>query len=174
MKIDISKGYRAGCIGRITQLHSSYYHRNNGFGLYFEAKVASEIADFMQRYNDESDGIWLAIVDGEVEGAIAIDGAHANEEGAHLRWFIVSDRMRGNGCGNLLLQTAVNYCKSKSFRKIFLWTFEGLTSARHLYEKHGFRLVHERNGVQWGSEVNEQRFELCGSPSSNWLFNTDA
>jgi hypothetical protein len=41
-----------------------------------------------------------------------------------------------------------------------LWTFEGLNAARHLYEKHGFRVTRQQLGNQWGSEVNEQRFEL--------------
>ena len=42
-----------------------------------------------------------------------------------------------------------------------MWTFEGLGAARHLYEKAGFRLVEEHKGTQWGSEVNEQRFECA-------------
>jgi hypothetical protein len=39
-------------------------------------------------------------------------------------------------------------------------SFEGLGAARHLYEKRGFRLVEQRRGKQWGTEVNEQRFLL--------------
>lgn len=99
MKSEILKGYQPGCIGRITQLHSAYHHRHVGFGLYFEAKVASELAEFLQRYDERRDGIWLATIDGSIEGAIVIDGKGAAEEGAHLRWFIVSDRLRGSGCG---------------------------------------------------------------------------
>jgi hypothetical protein len=37
-------------------------------------------------------------------------------------------------------------------------TFKGLDAARHLYEKHGFSLVHEVPGTQWGTEVIEQEF----------------
>ena len=33
-------------------------------------------------------------------------------------------------------------------------------AARHLYEKHGFKLVRTQRGSQWGKEVNEQRFVL--------------
>ena len=39
-------------------------------------------------------------------------------------------------------------------------TFEGLDATRHLYEKAGFRLVEQQKGAQWGTEVNEQRFEM--------------
>ena len=47
----------------------------------------------------------------------------------------------------------------KLSNKVYLWTFEGLDTARHLYEKVGFKLVEEHKGTQWGTEVNEQRFE---------------
>jgi hypothetical protein len=46
------------------------------------------------------------------------------------------------------------------YGQIYLWTFAGLDPARHLYEKAGFTLVKERTGRQWGTEVEEQRFEL--------------
>jgi hypothetical protein len=36
----------------------------------------------------------------------------------------------------------------------------GLNAARHLYEKAGFSLVEQQAGTQWGTQVNEQRFEL--------------
>jgi hypothetical protein len=42
--------------------------------------------------------------------------------------------------------------------KTYLWTFEDLAAARHLYSKFGFRLVHEARGAQWGKEVNEQMY----------------
>lgn len=174
MKIEILKGYQPGCIGRITELHSAYYHRHTGFGLYFEAKVAAELAAFLQRYNEHHDGIWIATIDGVIEGSIVIDGAQATEEGAHLRWFIVSDRLRGTGCGNALLKAAVNHCQNQGFPKTYLWTFEGLVVARHLYEKQGFHLVSEQRSVRWGSEVNEQRFELHGSLTSNSSLHADA
>jgi hypothetical protein len=59
-----------------------------------------------------------------------------------------------------LLSTAIEFCRSCGYRKIYLDTFEGLQTARHLYEKHGCHLVHQQPGMQWGAQVNEQRFEL--------------
>ncbi len=43
----ITEGYATGCVGRIAQLHAHYYAKSNGFGVAFEAKVASELADFV-------------------------------------------------------------------------------------------------------------------------------
>ena len=159
MSVEIVSGHVPGAIGRIVELHGAYYWRHAGFGLYFESKVACELSEFLRRLDRVRDGIWLALCDGRVEGAIVIDGAKAESEGAHLRWFIVSDAMRGQGLGGKLITAALDHCHQQNFPKAYLWTFEGLHAARHLYEKHGFRLTEQRQGKQWGAEVNEQRFE---------------
>ncbi len=158
-QIEISRGYVPGVIGRVAQLHGAYYSRHN-FGLYFEAKVASELSEFLARYDEARDGFWLASLDESVEGSITIDGIHAAEEGAHLRWFITSDALRGKGAGNRLLAAALDFSRDKGYRRVYLWTFAGLNPARHLYEKFGFHMVEQRVGTQWGMEVTEQRFEL--------------
>jgi hypothetical protein len=103
MTVAVSKGYRPGAIGRIAELHAAYYHREAALGLYFESRVARELAEFCERYDDSRDGLWLAMNGSDVEGSIAIDGLGAHERGAHLRWFISSDRVRGSGAGTALL-----------------------------------------------------------------------
>lgn len=90
MTYSIEKGYIPGAIGRIAELHGTYYHRHAGFGVYFESKVARGLAEFCERYDKDRDGLWLAIVNERIEGSIAIDGSHAETDGAHLRWFIAS------------------------------------------------------------------------------------
>ena len=159
MALSIHSGYAPGCIGRIAELHARYYHPLVGFGLPFEAKVARELAAFCERMDSQRDGLWLALQHGEVHGSIAIDGAHAAQDGAHLRWFITSDALRGSGIGKQLLSTAMDFCDAQGYGHSYLWTFDGLGAARHLYEKHGFQLVHQQAGTQWGAEVHEQRFE---------------
>ena len=161
----IESGYIPGSIGRIAELHGLYYHAHWGFGLYFEAKVATELSEFLQRFNKDSDGLWIATVNGRIEGAVAIDGINAENEGAHLRWFIISDVIRGKGIGRELMRLVVDFCKRKGFKKTYLWIFEGLSAARHLYEKSGFHLIKQQSGVQWGQTVNEQYFELINECS---------
>jgi GNAT superfamily N-acetyltransferase len=163
-EIQIAKGYVPGALGRVAELHGLYYHDHWRFGLFFEAKVAVELSEFLKRYDERRDGFWTASLGGRTEGSITIDGIHAENKGAHLRWFIISDALRGKKIGGQLLNTAVGFCRREGYRKIYLWTFEGLGAARHLYEKAGFRLVEERRGTQWGREVNEQRFE-CSLPA---------
>ena len=156
----IESGYIPGSIGRIAELHGTYYHDHWRFGLYFEAKVAIELSEFLQRYDKNCDGIWIATVNGRVEGSVVIDGIHAENEGAHLRWFIISEALKGKGVGRKLINKAIDLCKNKAYKRTYLWTFEGLNAARHLYENAGFKLIKQQSGVQWGSTVNEQYFEL--------------
>lgn len=99
------------------------------------------------------------LVNGRIEGTITIDGINAESKGAHLRWFIMSDALRGKGVGNQLMNTAISFCRGAGYKSIYLWTFKGLESARHLYDKSGFQLVDEHKGTQWGTEVIEQQFE---------------
>lgn len=159
--MNLKPGYQAGCIGRVVEMHATYYARTAGFGAPFEAKVAAELAEFCVRYKPERDGLWLAHDDENlIHGSIVIDGSHYLESGAHLRWFITSDESRGKGVGALLLQAALNFCKAQAYDRVHLWTFEGLSAARHLYEKNGFRLASTQRGSQWGKEVSEQLFTL--------------
>ena len=160
MSVSIDKGYVPSCIGRVSELHALYYSKLVGFGVHFEAKVARELAEFCSRYNEQRDGLWLAKLDGRIHGSIAIDGLHAKDEGAHLRWFITSDEIRGKGVGTEMLSCAMGFCREKGYGHIHLWTFSGLDMARHLYEKFGFELASQQRGSQWGVEVDEQRFEF--------------
>lgn len=156
--MNLHLGYLTGCIGRIVAMHATYYARTVGFGASFEAKVATDLAEFCLRYEPGRDGIWLAHDQNVVHGSVAIDGLHSDKSGAHLRWFITSDESRGKGVGSRLLGEAMSFCEARGYRRVYLWTFDELHAARHLYEKHGFRLTSTQRGSQWGKEVNEQLF----------------
>ena len=159
MSISAHQGYLPGCIGRIAQLHALFYSATAGFGVDFEAGVAKELAAFCLNYNPGRDGLWLAVDGGgAIQGSIAIEGTQAGATGAHLRWFITSDQVRGQGIGTRLLGSAMDFCAAQGYECVYLWTFDELLAARHLYEKFGFRLERAQPGARWGKEVNEQLF----------------
>jgi DNA-binding transcriptional MerR regulator/N-acetylglutamate synthase-like GNAT family acetyltransferase len=159
-------GYFPGAIGGVTALHGAYYHEHWGLGLYFESLVARELAEYLGRFDPVRDGFWMATVDGEIAGSITIDGGRAAEEGARLRWFVVSDAHRGQGIGRLLMEQAIGFCRRAGFARVFLWTFAGLDAARHLYEAYGFVLCEEHQDDEWGRPLTKQMFalELAGEP----------
>ncbi len=150
--------YRPGALGRVTEMHGLYYARNWGFGLFFERKVAREMAEFLGRFDADRDGLWLAADGDRVVGSVFIDGAEAATEGAHLRWFIVDDGYRGRGIGKILLRQAMDFCRRCGYRRAYLWTFAGLDAARRLYESQGFCLTEEKEDRSWGEPVTEQKF----------------
>ncbi|MBN1932966.1 MAG: GNAT family N-acetyltransferase [Desulfobacterales bacterium] len=158
-QIKISE-YIPGSIGKITELHAAYYSNHWNFGLFFERKVATELSEFLGRFNANRDGFWIANFAGNIIGSITIDGICSETKGAHLRWFIVSQEHQGLGTGKLLLKKGIEFSKKCDFKRIYLWTFSGLNVARHLYEKYGFKLCKEQINNQWGVTVKEQMFEL--------------
>ena len=157
-RVVIKTGYRSGLVGRIIGMHAAYYSKKVGFGPAFETKVAADLAHFINRLDCDRNAIWYAEADHSVVGSIAIDGEDLTGGRAHLRWFIVDGGLRGTGIGKALIETALQFCDTRGFSAVHLWTFEGLDTARRLYEKHGFSLAEEYYGNQWGSEVLEQRF----------------
>ncbi|MEA9392561.1 helix-turn-helix domain-containing GNAT family N-acetyltransferase [Acerihabitans sp. TG2] len=155
---NIVSGYHAGMIGRITEMHGSYYAREHNFGRFFESKVATGLADFSGRLDKACNQIWLAVLDERIVGSVAIDGEDLGNGEAHLRWFILDDGCRGSGAGKKLIGEAMKFCDDREFSAVQLWTFNKLAAARRLYESFGFKLSKEWQGDQWGSNMTEQQF----------------
>jgi GNAT superfamily N-acetyltransferase len=153
-------GYVPGAIGKITELHATYYHEHWGFDASFETQVGRELSEFISRFHEDVDGFWMASVEGTFAGAIAIDGHQTQGKGARLRWFIVAPEFQNRGVGGLLIREAVDFCKQAGHKSLHLWTFEGLDAARTLYEREGFWLSEEHRVEQWGAKLKEQKFEM--------------
>ena len=155
---DIVEGYQTGMIGDIAAMHGRTHGRIVGAGPTFESVVARGMAEFMPRVGNPVNNSWSVLEDGQVIGSISIDGEDLGENIAHLRWFILSEKLRGKGLGRILLTKALDHCDRLGFDEIHLWTLKGLDAARSLYEKNGFVLADEYVGDQWGKAVTEQMF----------------
>lgn len=156
----VDTGLDAARLRRIVDLHDRYYRAAWGFGDTFRDGVASALEAFAARYDASGDCTWVVLQGGVVEASVTIDGHDPAAAGAHLRWFVASDAVRGQGWGVRLLDAALDFCRVRGHTAVWLWTFAGLEPARHLYEKAGFELVEARRGRQWGSDVEERRYVL--------------
>lgn len=153
-------GYVPGAIGRVTELHAHYYHANWDFDLFFEAKVATELAEFLGRYDETRDFFRVALLDDRIVGSVSVDGSRDDPDGPRLRWFIVAPEAQGKGVGRRLMSEALTFARQAGLGRLHLWTFAGLDAAAHVYEAAGFRLAREHTDEQWGRTVHELMYVL--------------
>lgn len=148
-----------GALGRIIELHGTYYAEHWNMGLPFETQIASGLAAFFARFDPAHDGAWFAQVECQVVGAIFIDGFEAAEKGARLRWFILHPDHHGHGIGHQLMQAAMDFCRAKAFKRVTLGTFAGLAAACHLYEKFGFTIYNEHPSPHLTGDITMREYE---------------
>jgi N-acetylglutamate synthase-like GNAT family acetyltransferase len=149
---------KPGDIGYLTQLHGILYAREHEYDQTFEAYVASGLAEFVQTFQPDKDRIWLAEMNDQTIGSIAIVGRSRTE--AQVRWLLVHPDCRGLGLGKELLKEAILFCKECKYRNVFLWTTSELIVARHLYSSAGFSKTEERSHQLWGKMVTEEKYDL--------------
>jgi HTH-type transcriptional regulator, sugar sensing transcriptional regulator len=141
IEIEYVEGYRPGALGRIAEMHGVYYATAWGAGVEFEGMMAQEMREFLAHYQEGRDLLLTARVDGQIVGAIAVQGSQTEGPGARLRWVIVEEAYQGRGIGKELLHRALEFCQHAGFSRVFLWTVEGLPQSMALYTKLGFRVT---------------------------------
>ena len=153
-------GWKPGLLGWCVAEHGRYYADNWGFSVFFEAKVAADLAEFAGRLDQPGNRLLWAEDDSGCLGSVALDHGDAVDGLDHLRWFIVAAGGRGKGIGRQLLARCREAARAFGSKGIYLTTFAGLDAARKLYEDTGFLLVSEQDSTTWGTPVREQRFEV--------------
>jgi GNAT superfamily N-acetyltransferase len=145
-QISVRTTLRAGDLGRIIELHGAVYDPLPGFGLHFEAFVGQSIAEYI--LDNKAEGqIWLAERDGRLVGCTAI----VLREGGRgqVRWVLVAPSERGCGLGKQLVTDALQYCRDKGCRSVFLETTDGLKESQTLYEQLGFNVTSDTVEDLW-------------------------
>lgn len=147
-----------GDIGYIIYLHGFIYGNESNFSNEFEKYVIKTFYNFLENYSAEYDRIWMAEYNNKIVGCIAIQ--HQSEEEAQLRWFLLDPVFRGLGIGKKLLTDAVDFCKEKKFKNVFLLTTSLQDKALEMYKKAGFELTESTEVKQWGKTFNDERYDL--------------
>lgn len=133
------------------------YTAEFGYSPVFEKYVARGLPAYLDAFDPARDALWIAW-DGEQRvGCISIQ--HDEQDGlAKLRWYLVEQRVRGQGLGARLMDTAMAFARGR-YRAVYLWTCSDLDAARRQYERHGFTLTEETD-CPWKPSVVQQRFEV--------------
>ncbi|MDY0236469.1 MAG: GNAT family N-acetyltransferase [Gudongella sp.] len=156
-EITIRHNLKPGDTGYISYMHGWIYNKEYNFGLVFEAYVAHSFYEFLLGYNIETDRLWVAEHNGEIVGSIAIIG---HGDIAQLRWFILHPDYRGIGLGRKLFNEAMDFCRSKNYKSIYLYTTYQLERAIAMYKKAGFVKVEETENNTWTEGLIELKFEV--------------
>ncbi len=138
--------------------HKTLYYAERHLSGTFFAYVDEIVYHFVEKYNAQTDCLKILECNGVPAGSIAI--ARVDDSTAQLRFFMLEPEMRQRGYGNCLMAMALDFCRSKGYKKVFLLTITAQVIARHVYETHGFHKVSSNDKFEWGEGVVEEYWEL--------------
>lgn len=153
---------RPGDLGWVVQAHGELYAAEHDWDTSFEALVAKIVGDYAVEHDDTREAAWIAELDGERVGCVFC--VREDDTTAKLRVLLVHPKARGHGAGNKLVAKCVEFARNAGYERMALWTVDGLTSARKIYEAHGFELVEKTPQRSFGHDVVGQRWERALQP----------
>ncbi len=123
----------------VTQQHGRIYAQEYGWNAEFETLVAGICEDYARNLQPAWERCWIAEMGGVRVGSVFV--VKQDEHTAKLRMLILTPEARGTGLGGRLSDEAIQFARSKGYKKMVLWTNSCLTAARSIYEKRGFKLL---------------------------------
>lgn len=145
-----------GDLGYIAYRHGVLYHQEYNLDPVFESYVMESLLKYAR--SQQAGQIWVAEINGRVAGFIGMVGL--DDEVAQLRWFLIEPEFRGVGLGRRLLKVAMDFCTENKYKKVFLWTFQGLNAACHLYSSFGFVPTQQVENDTWKQGLIEERWDV--------------
>lgn len=139
MLVEIKPAYR--CIDKIKELFKEYtdmlVKTDEKFAQYLKLQdYDSELENLHIKYGPPKGRLYLATVEGEVAGCIAL--RYMDKTTCELKRLYVKPEFRGNQIGDVLVEQVIEDAKEIGYKKILLDTLPFLKSAIHLYKKYGF------------------------------------
>ncbi|RDW81290.1 GNAT family N-acetyltransferase [Aspergillus mulundensis] len=157
----------------IVHRHGTLYSKEQGYRADLAAGVAKTILDdFTSNHDPASERCWVAEnnnnnnSDNNSEdrfiGCVLLvhDKSEESYKCAKLRLLLVEPSARGLGLGGELIRQCTRFARGAGYERIRLWTNSGLTGARRLYVKEGYRMVREEEDQTFGVTVQAEFWEL--------------
>ena len=131
-----------GDYGWIIHKQALLYAQEYGWDISFEALLAEIVGKFSE----------------EVVGSVFI--VRQDDNTAKLRMLYVDASVRGHGLGKRLVNECIEFAKSAGYQHMVLWTNDILTTARHIYETAGFKLIEQEAHHSFGKDLVGQNWQL--------------
>jgi DNA-binding MarR family transcriptional regulator/N-acetylglutamate synthase-like GNAT family acetyltransferase len=154
----VLRPHQPGDLGWAVQQHGLLYAEQYGWDETFEALAAEVAAKFLRDFDPKRERSWIAEKDGENVGCIFL--VKQSDEVAKIRMLLVHPKARGLGIGKRLVEECIRFARQKGYKKITLWTNDILTTARHIYQQTGFKLVAEEKHKSFGHHMVGETWEL--------------
>jgi DNA-binding MarR family transcriptional regulator/GNAT superfamily N-acetyltransferase len=155
----VLRRHQPGDIGWITHRQGSLYAEEYGWDETYEALVAEILAAFVKNFDARRERAWIAELDGVIAGSVFL--VRQSDEIAKLRLLYVEPEARGLGLGRRLVEECIAFARGTGYRTLTLWTNDVLSTARHIYERAGFRLISQGRHKSFGKDLVGQTWELA-------------
>ncbi|PSK98533.1 MarR family transcriptional regulator with acetyltransferase activity [Murinocardiopsis flavida] len=148
---------RPGDLGWVVERHAVLYAAEYGWDHTYEGLIAEVVADYARTADPNRVAGWIAELDGERVGSVFC--VRKDDTTAKLRLLLVEPAARGHRIGSRLVDTCMDFARTAGYKRMTLWTNDVLSSARHIYQRAGFELVHSEEHRSFGADLVGQTWE---------------
>lgn len=148
---------RSGDFGWVVHRHGALFADEFAWDDRFEAKVAGDVAGFIER-RDAGEHAWIAEFDGESVASLFCH--RVDDQIAEFKLLFVEPRARRLGIARDLLRTAVEFIDSAGYAQVVAWTADTFVAAEGLLAEAGFVVTGEEFGGTFDRRVTARCWQL--------------